>query len=88
MDRIRVAWRRPRGQPGSDQLGVGAARPVANGSDNQLYHRWYDGGWSGWQLTVTGVVTSAPAAVSWAPGRVDEFVRGADHGVWHHTGIG
>ena len=68
--------------------GPGRLDLFAHGTDDQLYHRSFAGNWSGWQPAVDGVVTSAPAAVSWAPGRVDVFVRGVDQGVWHHTGIG
>jgi hypothetical protein len=33
--------------------------------------------------TLGGTVTSAPAAASWAPGRLDIFARGVDNGLWH-----
>ncbi len=37
----------------------------ARGTDNSLYHKWWDGNnWSDWE-SLGGVLTSAPAAVSW-----------------------
>lgn len=30
-----------------------------------------------------GILTSAPAAASWSPGRLDVFARGADSALWH-----
>ena len=52
------------------------------GSDDALWHRWYDGGWSDWE-SLGGVLTSGPAVASWAPGRLDVFARGTDNALWH-----
>jgi hypothetical protein len=52
------------------------------GTDSALWHRWYDGGWSGWE-SLGGVLTSSPAAVSWAAGRIDVVARGTDAALWH-----
>jgi hypothetical protein len=38
--------------------------------------------WLGWE-SLGGVLTSAPAVSSWAPGRLDVFVRGTDSALWH-----
>jgi hypothetical protein len=38
--------------------------------------------WSGWESR-GGVLTSAPHVVSWGPGRLDVFARGADSAIWH-----
>jgi len=54
----------------------------ARGSDNALWHRWFDGGWSGWE-SLGGTITSDPAAVSWANGRIDVFARGTDNSLQH-----
>ena len=42
-----------------------------------LFHNVWDGtGWSGWtRLTPDGTSTSSPTIASWAPGRLDVFVR-------------
>jgi Repeat of unknown function (DUF346) len=38
--------------------------------------------WLGWE-SLGGVLTSAPAVSSWAPGRLDTFVAGTDSAMWH-----
>jgi hypothetical protein len=52
------------------------------GTDNALWHKWYSGGWHGWE-SLGGVLTSDPDAVSWGSGRIDVFVRGTDNALWH-----
>jgi arylsulfotransferase ASST len=37
---------------------------------------------TGWQ-SLGGVLTSKPGAASWAPDRLDAFVRGSDQQMWH-----
>jgi hypothetical protein len=54
----------------------------ARGTDNALWHKWYQNGWSNWE-SLGGVLTSAPGAVSWSNGRIDVFVRGTDNALWH-----
>ncbi len=55
------------------------------GTDNQLWHKWYNGAWTAWEPlgSPPGGLASAPAAVSWAPGRIDVFAAGADGHLWH-----
>ncbi len=51
----------------------------AGGTDNSLFHIWWDGQrWSSWE-SLGGGLTSSPAAVSWGPNRIDVFVRGTDN---------
>ena len=53
------------------------------GTDDALWHKWWDGSsWSGWE-SLGGVLTSAPAAVSWGNNRIDVFVRGTDNALHH-----
>ena len=52
------------------------------GTDNALWHQWYENAWSGWE-SLGGVITSDPAAVSWSHGRIDVFARGTDNALWH-----
>jgi hypothetical protein len=47
-----------------------------------MWHKWFAGGWSGWE-SLGGVLTSAPAAVSWQANRIDTFVSGTDSALWH-----
>jgi probable HAF family extracellular repeat protein len=53
------------------------------GTDHQLWRRSYQGGWSGWQLAVSGPVASGPSAVSGASGRVELFASRADQHLYH-----
>ena len=61
-------------------------------SDNAIYHRSRNGNtWSsGWASigAPPGGATSAPAAISNAPGRIDVFVRGANSAIWQRTWTG
>ena len=53
------------------------------GTNNAMWHKWWNGAaWSGWE-NLGGVLTSAPGAVSWGPNRIDAFVRGTDNAMWH-----
>lgn len=55
----------------------------ALGTDNALWHKWWDGtGWYGWE-SLGGMIFSAPTAVSWGPNRIDVFARGTDNAMWH-----
>ena len=70
--------------------GVGVSSWAANrldtfvrGTDNRMWHKWWNGaGWFGWE-NLGGGLTSAPAAVSWGANRIDTFVRGTDNRMWH-----
>ena len=53
------------------------------GTDNALKHLWYDGNWSAWESFGRDALASDPAAVSWARGRIDVFVRGTDNALKH-----
>ena len=52
------------------------------GTDGQLWHKWYANGWSGWE-PLGGVLTDGPAAAAWSAGRLDVFIRGTDGQLWH-----
>ena len=52
------------------------------GADNQLWHRWYAGGWSRWE-PLGGRLTSDPDAASYGRNELDVFARGADGDLWH-----
>jgi hypothetical protein len=58
------------------------------GSDGRLYHKYWTGqAWSGWispfGAPPPGIAAgSGPAVSSWAAGRLDVFVRGADNAIW------
>jgi hypothetical protein len=73
----------------SARRGTSIVDVFVRGIDNAIYHRYRNGTvWSaGWASigSPPGGATSAPAAVSNAPGRIDVFVRGADAAVWRRT---
>jgi hypothetical protein len=52
------------------------------GNDRNLYHKWFDGAWYGWE-NLGGNLYSNPAAVSWGSNRIDVFGIGGDHAMWH-----
>jgi hypothetical protein len=53
------------------------------GTDNAMWHKWWDGAaWRGWE-SLGGILTSAPAAASWGANRIDTFVIGTDRAMWH-----
>jgi hypothetical protein len=53
------------------------------GTDNALWHRWWDGqSWGGWE-SLGGVLASPPVPVSWGADRLDVFVVGTDNALWH-----
>ena len=64
--------------PAAVSWGPGRIDVFARGTDNALYHKWYDGNWSGWE-SLGGMLTSGPAVCSWASGRLDVFARGTDN---------
>jgi hypothetical protein len=50
-----------------------------------LLHAWTDDQlpFKGWEELGTGLFSGNPAVVSWAPGRIDVFIRAADHDLAH-----
>jgi hypothetical protein len=50
-----------------------------------LLHGWTDGGpfLFNWEELGTGLFSGNPAVVSWAPGRIDVFIRAANNGLAH-----
>jgi len=53
------------------------------GTDNQLYHRYFDNNaWSSWQQ-IAANMTSSPAATTWGQNRLDVFGRGTDNALYH-----
>ncbi|MGE5221073.1 MAG: C1 family peptidase [Omnitrophica WOR_2 bacterium] len=55
----------------------------ARGTDNHMYHKWWDGNqWHAWE-NLGGALASSPAVASWGPNRLDCFARGTDNHMWH-----
>jgi hypothetical protein len=64
--------------PGASTWGPGRYDLFGRGSDNQLYHAYYEGGWSGYVDGFTGVVDSDPDCVSRGVNVIDCVVLGAN----------
>jgi hypothetical protein len=67
----------------------------ASGVESALWHKYWSGGWSAWEL-LGGSLGSGPGAVSWGPNRVDVVAQATDHsmqhwywnGSWKHDSLG
>jgi outer membrane protein assembly factor BamB len=70
------------GGPAAASWSAGRLDVFVKGVDGQLWHKWFDGGWSGWEA-LGGVLDGGPAAASWSAGRLDVFVKGVDGQLWH-----
>ena len=67
----------PVGESASVSWGLDRIDVFARGTDNHLWHRWYQDSWGPWE-DLGGSISSPPAVASWAPGRLD--VVAARHG--------
>jgi len=64
--------------PGTSRVDV-----FVTGTDNALWHRSWDSGWSGWTKDAYGGwLTSGPAAVSKTAGDLEVYARGTDGALW------
>jgi len=53
------------------------------GTNNRMYHKWWNGSrWNGWE-NLGGVIVAAPAAVSWGRNRIDCFAPGTNNHMHH-----
>ncbi len=53
------------------------------GTDNALWHKWWNGtSWSGWQ-SMGGSLASGPSAVSWGANRIDVVARSSNSTLLH-----
>jgi C1A family cysteine protease len=69
--------------PAAVSWGANRIDVFGRGTDNALWHKWWDGrAWSGWE-SLGGGLSSAPAVSSWATNRLDVFVQGTDNALWH-----
>ena len=69
--------------PGAVSWGFNRIDVFVKGTDNALWHKWWNGAsWSGWE-SLGGVLTSAPTVSSWGDNRLDVFVKGTDNALWH-----
>ena len=70
-------------KPGGAAWAANRLDVFGRGTDDQMWHKWWDGaGWYGWE-PLGGVLTSGPGVASWGSGRLDVFVKGTDQQLWH-----
>jgi hypothetical protein len=69
-------------KPASASWGNGRLDVVVRGTDQQLWHTWWDGSWHGWE-PLGGVLSSGPGIASWGTNRLDVVAEGTDHQLWH-----
>jgi len=70
------------GAPAAASWQSGRLDVFARGTNNHMYHKWWDGQWHDWQ-DLGGVIIGAPAAVSWGPNRIDCFAAGTNNHMYH-----
>lgn len=70
------------GAPASVSNATGRIDVVVRGSDNGLYHKWYDKKWSDWERWGGGIASS-PSISSWGVGRYDIFATGVAGDLMH-----
>jgi C1A family cysteine protease len=76
--------------PGATSPTSGVIDVYGRGSDSALWQREYaNNAWAGW-TSLGGQLASGtgPAACSWGAGRLDVFVQGTDHVLWHKWNAG
>jgi hypothetical protein len=71
------------GSPAISSWGSGRLDMFARGSNNQIYWKKFDGGWSSWMALPSLSTAYTPAAVSWGSGRIDLFAVGSDQQAYH-----
>lgn len=72
--------------PGACSGGIGRLNVFVRGTDDALYHKWYNDDasyWSDYEQVGEEPINANPAAISMANGRIDVFVRGADNALYH-----
>src|SRR5262245_50700609 len=70
-------------QPECVSWGTNRIDCFARGTDQAMYHRWWDGSaWGGWE-NLGGIILDQPNCVSWGANRIDCFARGTDQAMYH-----
>jgi hypothetical protein len=67
--------------------GAGRIDVFVRGTDNGLWHRWYWGGWSGWE-SFGGTLTWGPAAGSKGSGQLDVITKAGDSALYRKSWTG
>lgn len=70
------------GAPASVSWGEGRLDIFARGTDDGLWHKWYDGKFHDWERVGGGIATP-PSVSSWGEGRLDIFSTGVAGDLMH-----
>src|SRR5512135_2571999 len=71
--------------PAVSSWGASRLDVFVGGTDNGLWHKWYDGiKWRGFE-SLGGALASAPGAFSRAANLIDLVVEGPDNGLWQKS---
>ncbi|WP_396265716.1 hypothetical protein [Halobacillus shinanisalinarum] len=85
MERLGESWRYLNLITSSRFLGPNRIDVFARGTDDSLYHKWWNGNqWSDWE-SLGGTLTSAPAVSSRRSNQLDVFVRGTNQRLYKKT---
>ncbi len=68
--------------PASASWQPGRLDSFVQGTNNELWHKWFDNGWHEWE-SLGGTLSSAPVVSSWTEGRLDVFSRDPSGQVVH-----
>lgn len=68
--------------PGAAAWSSGRLDVFAQGPNNSVIRRYYDGQWKGWD-TVGGLTNAQPAVATQGANKLDLFVRGMDNALWY-----
>jgi repeat uncharacterized protein DUF346/IPT/TIG domain-containing protein len=68
--------------PTAVSWGPGRIDVFARGPNADLWHKWWEGQWSGWE-SLGGSLARGADVASWGPGRLDVFARGSDQTLHH-----
>jgi uncharacterized protein YvpB len=76
-------WPGTASAPAAASWGPGRMDVFVRGTDNALWHLWWNAaGWGGWE-SLGGSLASAPAVAAWSTNRLDVFARGTDGTLQH-----
>jgi Subtilase family/Repeat of unknown function (DUF346) len=71
------------GAPAVSSWSANRLDTFVRGTNNRMYHKWWNGSrWSHWE-NLGGVIVAAPAAVSWGRNRIDTFAPGTNNHMYH-----
>jgi hypothetical protein len=69
--------------PAAASWGPNRIDTFVRGTENAIYHKWWDGtAWRAWEC-LSSILNESPGAVLWGPNRIDTFAPGTDNSLYH-----